>query len=264
MSSRTINLNRSYGWTHGSVKDLISDLKILDEVNIEDDVKVILPVKERVSPVTLTMIWVKLRAFQTFKCKTKALVYSTKSEKHFNETHFFDRLSPSKVDKSKGFLATPKIPFHFNTFNISEDENTVAYKIADKTHEKTFATILGKEAKIHILELVSNAFHHSLSKTDVGCLSNFSDGTGNFDFCIADQGDGIKQSFARNKSIWEKYSSLSVAELLEKATEQNITCNPKDHRQYSHRNSGMGLYWLKEFCRHHGGHIVIISGNGYY
>lgn len=181
---------------------------------------------------------------------------------YFNERHFFDRLITN--ENSGIFTNTKKIPFHFNTFNLKDDENNTANRISLLTKGSIGHLPLESETRVHIQELVSNAFHHSQATIDVGCISKFNVNSGTFEFYIADQGRGIKNSFSRNKTIWSEYSKYNDAEILDKATEQYVTCNPHTAPQYEHGNSGIGLYYLREFCAFQNGHLVIISGKGYY
>lgn len=259
MADILINLNKSCGIQARDIKNLLEQLKPLNSITREDSVVVKLPEPNQISDLGLVLIWTKLRELTDFPCK-KILKYSKGSTEYFDERHFFDRLV---LDNTSSFFSK-KVPFHFNSFNLKENEDETANKIALVSKASIENMPLGSETKVHILELVSNAFHHSQATIDVGCISKFNFNNGIFEFYIADQGKGIRNSFSRNEAIWPEYSSYSEAEIIEKAADQYVTCNPKNARQYEHKNSGIGLYFLREFCLHHGGHVVIISGRGYY
>lgn len=257
MANILLNLRKNYGIGSKDINKLLTVLRELELMKEGDNVNVDLPEKDQASELALVLMWCKFRKVKDIKCN-KVLNYSETSAKYFDERHFFDRLF-----HKPNTIFSKSIPFHFSTFNLKDDEDEIANKISNLTKQSIGHLPLASETMIQIQELVSNAFHHSKANIDVGCVSRFNT-NGTFEFYIADQGNGIRKSFSRNKAIWDKYAELNDTEIIEKSTEKYVTCNPRESPQYQHSNSGIGLYFLKEFSTLQNGHLVIISGRGYY
>ncbi len=118
--------------------------------------------------------------------------------------------------------------------------------------------------EVHILELLANAFDHSQSEVEATCLYTMKNKTF-LDFCVVDDGQGIRPSFLKNPALRNFFESLNDVAAIEKATEFRITCNPKDapNPAYSHKNGGIGLYFLRQFVElHRHSQLIIISHRG--
>lgn len=268
---RKITINRQdMGFSYDSVKSLISKLSIADKQKVSFN-NLIMELdfdKDDVSNLGLAILWRQLYDLNSLKCK-KHIKYQDSTHGFFDQRHFFDRLTGNK----SSFLRSPSIPLHFETFNpIRAKESSRAEEVSkifsDATKdflEKT--NDFHREIKIHIAEVINNAFDHSNSTKEAGSICYFDESTGFLDFCVADMGQGIKNSFIKNNLIKAEYISLQDEEVISRATNFLVSCNPTIARnpEYPYSNGGIGLFFLREFVKKHKNcYLVIISKKGYY
>lgn len=256
-----INLDKTYGFSSKAIKELIEDLEYFDEAEKSGDIFLKLPSKpDSVSELAMVLIWMRMKSLMSSPCK-KGFSYNEQEVDYFNERRFFDRLVGRK---KTGFFRSKTVPLHFETFRLTHDEDETAKKISHAIDQNISKYSLSGEIKTHISELVNNAFHHSKSSNEVGCTSKMDEDNGFFTFCISDIGMGVRNSFVRNEALKGHHNTKSDSELLKEILKKDVTCNPQYAPQYKHSNSGIGLYYLSEFCKYHNGHLVVLSDKGYY
>jgi anti-anti-sigma regulatory factor len=219
-----------------------------------------------ISNLALMLIW-KL----TMRCKENGfkgtLILPKKEGKlQLSGRRFFDRLtgikSPNQGSK------TTKVDFE--TFRNPDDK--VANQKETDLLKELAGGFLNKKNPFHgevgtqILEMFANAFDHSRSKENAVCLCTLSP-TGLLDFCVCDEGIGIRNSFVSNPIFANEYRKMKDVKIIEKATEFKTTCNPSEARNpsYKYSNGGIGLFFLRKFVELHGNsQLIIISQNGFF
>ncbi|MEK7646585.1 MAG: hypothetical protein AAB381_02725 [Patescibacteria group bacterium] len=215
----------------------------------------------------LSLIWRLMFALKETSFE-KLVTYNGSTQSFFKDRHFFDRL----VGKKNSLRKNTSIPIHFETFNPSQQISG-----SDASIDAIFKEVTKKfldnsnpfqaEIKVHMLEVITNSFDHSDSRTEAVSVCALDPKTGILDFCVVDMGQGVKQSFLRNEKMRKQYSMMSDQEIVARATDFKVSCNPSSARnpKYPYSNGGIGLYFLREFIKvHKDCHLVIISGKGYY
>lgn len=256
------------GFLPKNIKNLLGKLSDLSE-DSEDDEVIFNFEKSDTNELSNTIIWMILKETKLRKNKIK-IKYKGSTKSYFDERHFFDNFTGKKSS-----FFSQNVPIHYETFTpIRPSSDNNQNDAIDSTLTEVTKNILlsnnkiHKEIKMQIVECINNAFDHSDSKAEVpaGIICTLKMNK-YLDFCIADMGQGIKKAFLDNPLLQDKYINLEEWDIIAKATDKNISCNPEDARndKYTTPNGGLGLYWLREFVKcHNECKLIIISGKGYY
>jgi hypothetical protein len=223
---------------------------------------------EDISELSTAIVWRLALKFNALKCN-KAIIYRGSTKTYFDETHFLDRLTGKR-----SIISSPTTPLHFETFepvrpNNAYDNNSGIEEILSVVTKNALDSknTFHQEVKIHMLEVINNAYDHSESILEAGTICRIKPTSGLLDFCVADMGQGIKKSFLGNKILRSDYLRLSDQDSIDKATDFRVSCNPSDKKneKYPYSNGGIGLFFLREFIKNHkDSFMIIISGKGYY
>ncbi|MDP3733157.1 MAG: hypothetical protein Q8Q91_01315, partial [Candidatus Daviesbacteria bacterium] len=205
----------------------------------------------RFSDLSLGIIWGLALNYKDIKCDEKLIIFPPDKGNFFKDRKFFDRLTGVAT---KNPLSSA-VPLNLETFNPSRPNSV--YLNADKDIEKVFnqaaASFLSsdnsfhKELKTHMYEVITNSFDHSELQLEAGVICTLNK-NGLLDFCVIDRGQGIKNSFLKNPILKNVYASMSDGQIINKATDLGVSCNPKIARNlnYKYTNGGIGLYFLRE------------------
>ncbi|MGD9581490.1 MAG: hypothetical protein AB7V50_08960 [Vampirovibrionia bacterium] len=255
-------------FTYEGVKSLLNKFKSIEEnfdkivnlqVTFDFDIN-------NIHHLNLAMVWRQMYELNSLKCRKK-IISKNSTDSFFKESHFFDGLTGKKT-----FFKSKTVPLHFETFSPIRDSDRGEEELAAIFMNETAGFFskdneMHDEIKIQMLEILGNAFNHSELNKQAGSICTYSKKSGMIDFCVADMGQGIKQSFLGNPYLKNQYINLSDEDVIEKATQFSISCNPSDKRnpKYKQSNGGMGLFFLKELVKlHQDSHLVIVSKKGYY
>ncbi len=270
----TIDKN-DLGFSPTKVKSLLEKFSRADLIKGDTDKTSIFTVnldfdKEDANDLSTALIWMFLKANVNLPCK-KIVISKLNSKKYFDERHFFDSLT----GKKSSIFGSTSVPINFESFSPirpsrEDNQNDQIIKIFDVITKNILnpKNRFHSELKTQMTECVQNSFDHSASdKTKLaGSVCSLKE-NGFLDFCVIDMGQGIKKSFLDNSQLKGEYFSMEDKDVIAKATNKKVSCNPKDKRnpKYVYNNGGIGLYYLREFIRlHPDSTMVILSGRGYY
>lgn len=258
------------GFSPKQIKSLLSKLDLIKKAVAGDNVDVNLDFEvKNANELSVAIIWRYLHEYKKLPCEKK-ITYRGVTQKYFDERHFFDGLTGKKTS-----IFSSSVPINYDTFSpvrpTHDDTQNEEINRIFKDSTKGVLDIsreFESEVRTHMTECVQNAFDHSESEhiKPAGVICSLSD-TNMLDFCVIDMGQGIRKSFLSNPALKPVYLDLNDIDLIIKATQKNISCNPASNPNpaYTYGNGGIGLYYLKEFVSMHpGSSMVIISGNGYY
>lgn len=258
------------GFRYKQIKSLLGKFADLNLAQKPDEIVIRLDFKEgEVSELNMTIIWRLLLEFKG-KVNKISIRYNDKSALYFQERHFFESLRGEKSS-----LWTPSIPINFETFismrpTAEASQNEEMNSIFEKSTKKILdpKKDFHMELSTHMTECIQNTFDHSQASAQKpsGILCTVKKNKF-IDFCIVDMGQGIKSSFMSNPGLRKDYEKLSEAEVILKAVQKRVSCNPEEIKNpnYQRNNGGIGLYYLNEFIqKHNDSMLIIISGSGYY
>lgn len=216
---------------------------------------------------SFSIIWRYLLHFNNLTCK-KQVIAPKFTEKYFAKRHFFDRITGKK-----GEILSSDMPIHYESFTpIRPSKNSNSNIEINKIISSSMKNILDEkidfhgELKVQILEILANTFDHSNREVPAGSIFVKNDEDNFISFCTIDMGKGMKKSFLDNPFLKNDYIKLQDQEVIEKATNFKISCNPQKQANpnYSFGNAGLGLYFLRKFAElHKGSSLIIISNKGY-
>ena len=264
-------LDEDTGIDYRSVKSLLKKLNSVDE---EKEKITSLTIKlnfSSISELSEVILWRCCIYFKGFDCKKVFDISNKSSSVILAKTGFFNRL----IGQNSSLLSFEKVnPLHYDIFKpyLEEgEEGSLTEEKLEEIFEDNFDKHIDnnnpfhREARIHIKEILNNAFDHSQVQSDAGLICKVDEV--NISFAVADMGQGFRGSFLSNPSLKEVYNLFSDQDLLEKATCFQVSCNPSSspNPKYKHKNAGSGLFYLRKFVElHKNNKLVLISDKGYF